>query len=53
MVAITQRDLPYLVLTYDPNLQAYRTDRVANVEPVCPEDRPATSSATRSPTSRC
>ena len=38
MVAITQRDLPYLVLTYDPNLQAYRTDRVANVEPVCPED---------------
>jgi peptide/nickel transport system substrate-binding protein len=38
MVALTQRDLPYLVLTYDPNLQAYRTDRVANVEPVCPED---------------
>ena len=37
MVASTQRDLPYLVLTYDPNLQAYRTDRVANVEPVCPE----------------
>ena len=37
MVAITQRDLPYMVLTYDPNLQAYRTDRVANVEPVCPE----------------
>jgi peptide/nickel transport system substrate-binding protein len=38
MVALTQRDLPYLVLTYDPNLQAYRTDRVANVQPVCPED---------------
>ena len=38
MVAITQRDLPYIVLTYDPNLQAYRTDRIANVEPVCPED---------------
>jgi peptide/nickel transport system substrate-binding protein len=36
MVAITQRDLPYLVLTYDPNLEAYRTDRLANVEPVCP-----------------
>jgi peptide/nickel transport system substrate-binding protein len=36
MVAITQRDLPYLVLTYDPNLEAYRTDRIANVEPVCP-----------------
>ena len=53
MVAITQRDLPYLVLTYDPNLQAYRTDRVANVEPVCPRTRPATRSATRPPTSRC
>jgi peptide/nickel transport system substrate-binding protein len=36
MVAITQRDLPYLVLTEDPNLEAYRTDRIANVEPVCP-----------------
>jgi hypothetical protein len=30
--------MPYLVLTYDPNLQAYRTDRVANVTPSCPED---------------
>jgi peptide/nickel transport system substrate-binding protein len=38
MVALTQRDLPYLVITYDPSLQAYRTDRIANVEPVCPED---------------
>jgi peptide/nickel transport system substrate-binding protein len=38
MVALTQRDLPYLVLTYDPNLQAYRTDRIANVTPSCPED---------------
>ncbi len=37
MVAITQEELPYLVLTYDPILQAYRTDRVANVTPVCPE----------------
>jgi peptide/nickel transport system substrate-binding protein len=37
MVALTQRDLPYLVITYDPNLEAYRTDRVANVEPLCPE----------------
>ena len=37
MVALTQRDLPYLVITEDPNLEAYRTDRVANVEPVCPE----------------
>jgi peptide/nickel transport system substrate-binding protein len=37
MVAITQRDLPYLVLTFDPNLQAYRTDRLGNVSPVCPQ----------------
>jgi peptide/nickel transport system substrate-binding protein len=37
MVAITQRDLPYLVLTYDPNLEAYRTDRLSGVKPVCPE----------------
>jgi LPXTG-motif cell wall-anchored protein len=36
MIAISQRDLPYLVLTEDPNLQAYRTDRVANVDQVCP-----------------
>ena len=53
MIALTQRDLPYLVLTYDPILQAYRTDRLANVEPVVPEAATATSSATRSPTSRC
>ncbi|MGZ8666550.1 MAG: ABC transporter substrate-binding protein, partial [Solirubrobacterales bacterium] len=38
MVAINQRDLAYLVLTYDPNLQAYRTDKLANVERICPED---------------
>jgi peptide/nickel transport system substrate-binding protein len=38
MVELTQRDLPYLVITEDPNLEAYRTDRVANVQPVCPED---------------
>ena len=38
MVAITQEDLPYIVLTYDPNLQAYRTDRVSGIEPVCPEE---------------
>ena len=38
MVDLTQRDLPYIVLTYDPNLQAYRTDTVANVEPACPAD---------------
>jgi peptide/nickel transport system substrate-binding protein len=38
MIAITQRDLPYLVLTEDPALQGYRTDRLANVEPVCPAE---------------
>jgi len=38
MVAITQRDLPYIVLTEDPNLQAWRTDRVENVEPSCPAE---------------
>ncbi len=38
MVAITQEDLPYIVLTEDPNLQAYRTDRLADVEPACPAD---------------
>ena len=36
MINRLQEDLPYIVLTEDPNLQAYRTDRIANVEPVCP-----------------
>ncbi len=36
MVAITQEDLPYIVFTEDPNLQAYRTDRVSGIEPTCP-----------------
>jgi peptide/nickel transport system substrate-binding protein len=38
MVAITQRDVPYIVLTYDANLQAYRTDTVENVSRACPAD---------------
>jgi peptide/nickel transport system substrate-binding protein len=37
LLAIAQRDLPYLVLTVDPNLQAYRTDRVSGVSLMCPE----------------
>ncbi len=37
MVAISQRDLPYLVLTVDPTLQAYRTDRVSNAQRICPK----------------
>lgn len=37
MVALAQEDLPYLVLTYDPELQAYRTDRIQQIDRVCPE----------------
>jgi peptide/nickel transport system substrate-binding protein len=37
LVAISQRDLPYLVLTVDPTLQAYRTDRVSNAQRICPK----------------
>jgi peptide/nickel transport system substrate-binding protein len=37
MIAISQRDLPYIVLTVDPVLQAYRTDRVAGVVRSCPQ----------------
>jgi peptide/nickel transport system substrate-binding protein len=38
MVAITQEDVAYLVLTEDPNLQAYRTDRISGLEPACPAE---------------
>ena len=38
MIDISQRDLPYLVLTDDPNLQAYRSDRLGDLEQVCPEN---------------
>jgi peptide/nickel transport system substrate-binding protein len=37
LVEMSQRDLPYLVLTVDPILQAYRTDRLANVSLACPK----------------
>jgi hypothetical protein len=36
MIALSQRDLPYLVLTVDPYLQAYRTDRIGGVKQQCP-----------------
>ena len=36
LVAISQRDLPYLVLTVDPTLQAYRADRLSGADPMCP-----------------
>ncbi|MFN8152297.1 MAG: peptide ABC transporter substrate-binding protein [Solirubrobacterales bacterium] len=38
MIAITQEDLPYLVLTEDPALQAYRTDRIDKIAPICPAE---------------
>ena len=38
MVALTQRDLPYLVLSEDPQLQAYRTDRINAIAPICPAE---------------
>ena len=37
MIALSQRDLPYIVLTVDPGLQAYRTDKLAGVERSCPQ----------------
>jgi peptide/nickel transport system substrate-binding protein len=37
MIAISQRDLPYLVLTVDPLLQAYRSDRLTGAERSCPK----------------
>ena len=38
MVAIAQEELPYIVLTEDPTLQAYRTDRIEEIEPICPAE---------------
>ena len=38
MVDMLQEDVPYIVLTEDPRLEAYRTDAVANVAPVCPAE---------------
>jgi len=38
MIDLTQRDLPYLVLTEDPFLEAYRTDKVSNVGRFCPKE---------------
>jgi peptide/nickel transport system substrate-binding protein len=36
LIDISQRDLPYIVLTVDPILQAYRTDRLTGVGNHCP-----------------
>jgi peptide/nickel transport system substrate-binding protein len=38
MVAIAQEDLPYVVLTEDPNLVAYRSDRIAEPDLFCPSE---------------
>ena len=38
MIAIMQDDVPYIVLTEDPYLQAYRTDGLGDVEPLCPAE---------------
>lgn len=37
MIDILQEDLPYLILTVDPVLEAYRSDRIENVELSCPQ----------------
>ena len=47
MIALSQRDLPYIVLTVDPILQAYRTDRLARRQRGRARSRTATSSATQ------
>ncbi len=38
MIAILQEDLPYIVLTYDPDLEAYRTDSIGDFERTCPSE---------------
>ena len=38
MIAVLQEDLPYIVLTYDPYLEAYNSDALSNVERLCPAE---------------
>ena len=38
MIAILQEDLPYIVLSYDPFLEAYNADALSNVERLCPAE---------------
>jgi peptide/nickel transport system substrate-binding protein len=38
MIAILQEDLPYIVLTEDPYLEAYNSDSISNVERLCPAE---------------
>ena len=37
MIDLSQRDLPYLVLTEDPWLEAYRSDRLTGLVKACPK----------------
>ena len=38
MIAILQEDLPYIVLTEDPYLEAYNSDAIGGVERLCPAE---------------
>ena len=38
MIAVLQEDLPYIVLSYDPYLEAYNSDALSNVERLCPAE---------------
>jgi peptide/nickel transport system substrate-binding protein len=38
MIAVLQEDLPYIVLSYDPYLEAYNSDALGNVERLCPAE---------------
>jgi peptide/nickel transport system substrate-binding protein len=38
MIALLQRDLPYIVLTEDPYLEAYDSDAISGVERLCPAE---------------
>ena len=47
MITLSQRDLPYIVLTVDPALQAYRPDTLAKRRRGRARSPTATSPATR------
>ena len=49
MIALSQRDLPYIVLTVDPACRPTAPTSSSGVKRACPRARRATSPATRSP----
>ncbi len=53
MIAILQEDVPYIVLTEDPYLEAYNSDSLEQRRALSARPRPGPPSASRSPTSRC